>query len=72
MNLPPLGGSGSVTIISTTEFEKKRGTPWGSFPQPKNFNEKLAKWNNEFETNDEYNEEENQALTLLRNKITEL
>lgn len=32
------------TILSTIRIEMDQGTPWGSFPKPKGFNEKLEKW----------------------------
>jgi hypothetical protein len=32
------------TIVSTLRLEKNGGSPWGSFPRPKNFYEKLEKW----------------------------
>lgn len=60
------------TVITTTSLEKKSGSPWGRFPFPKNFCEKLEKWNTEFETNDEYTRTENEAITALQNKINDL
>jgi DNA helicase HerA-like ATPase len=33
------------TIVSTLRMEKNAGTPWGVFPKPKSFFEKLEKWN---------------------------
>ena len=32
------------TILSTIRIEKNSGSPWGSFPKPKAFFEKLDKW----------------------------
>lgn len=32
------------TIVATIRTEKNSGSPWGSFPKPKNFFEKLEKW----------------------------
>ena len=32
------------TILSTIQIEKNTGGPWGSFPKPKSFYEKLVKW----------------------------
>ena len=32
------------TIVTTIQIEKNIGTPWGSFPKPKAFFEKLDKW----------------------------
>lgn len=60
------------TVITTTSLEKKSGSPWGKFPLPKNFYEKLSKWNTEFEENEDYSKNENLAITSLKNKINEL
>ncbi|WP_263418403.1 ATP-binding protein [Terriglobus albidus] len=32
------------TVVSTLTLEKNAGVPWGSFPKPKNFLEKVKKW----------------------------
>jgi DNA helicase HerA-like ATPase len=32
------------TMLTTLKIEKNSGTPWGSFPKPKSFFEKLEKW----------------------------
>lgn len=32
------------TIVTTIQTEKNNGTPWGSFPKPKTFFEKISKW----------------------------
>jgi hypothetical protein len=32
------------TIVNTIRIEQNTGTPWGSFPKPKSFFEKLEKW----------------------------
>lgn len=32
------------TIVATIRIEKNIGSPWGSFPKPKSFYEKLEKW----------------------------
>ncbi len=32
------------TIITTLKHEQSIGSPWGSFPRPKNFYEKICKW----------------------------
>jgi DNA helicase HerA-like ATPase len=32
------------TMLATTKLEKNSGSPWGSFPKPKSFYEKLEKW----------------------------
>ncbi|KUK62047.1 MAG: Putative ATPase [Synergistales bacterium 57_84] len=32
------------TIVTTIRIEKNSGSPWGNFPKPKSFYEKLVKW----------------------------
>lgn len=32
------------TIVTTLQIERNAGNPWGSFPRPKSFFEKLEKW----------------------------
>lgn len=32
------------TVLTSLIYEKNRGAPWGNFPAPKNFAEKLQKW----------------------------
>lgn len=32
------------TMVNTIRIERDRGTPWGEFPKPKSFFEKLEKW----------------------------
>lgn len=34
-----------ATLLTSIKSEKNAGNPWGSFPRPKNFTEKLRKWN---------------------------
>jgi hypothetical protein len=33
------------TVVATLRMENSAGTPWGSFPKPKSFLEKIEKWN---------------------------
>ena len=37
------------TMFSTIRIEKNSGSPWGSFPKPKAFYEKIEKWKNGLE-----------------------
>jgi DNA helicase HerA-like ATPase len=32
------------TVVTTLQIERNSGSPWGSFPKPKSFFEKLEKW----------------------------
>ena len=38
------------TIVATIRIEKNLGSPWGSFPRPKSFYEKLEKWKSGLES----------------------
>ena len=39
------------TIVATIIIEKNSGSPWGSFPKPKSFYEKIDKWKTGLESN---------------------
>lgn len=58
------------TMVATIRMEKNAGSPWGSFPKPKMFFEKLAKWKSglEPELGDSAGEE-NEKLQALVNSI---
>lgn len=60
------------TLVTTVSLEMKSGSPWGTFPRPKNFCEKLSKWKTAINNNDEFSEKENEAITALRDLINEL
>ena len=38
------------TIVTTIRLEKNAGSPWGQFPRPKSFFEKLEKWRKSLES----------------------
>jgi len=38
------------TIVTTIRLEKNAGSPWGQFPKPKSFFEKLEKWRKSLES----------------------
>jgi DNA helicase HerA-like ATPase len=38
------------TIVTTIRIEKNSGSPWGAFPKPKSFFEKIEKWKNGLES----------------------
>lgn len=59
------------TIVNTIQLEKNAGSPWGKFPSPKNFFEKVRKWKNGFQPNESFNDNECDALLKLTNCITE-
>ena len=45
------------TVINTIELYKSKGTPWSSFPGPKNFHQSLLKWNSDMVIDESYNQE---------------
>lgn len=60
------------TLISITTLEANAGSPWGKFPQNKNFCEKLKIWRKGLETSDSFNESENNSLDKLNTHIDSL
>ena len=61
------------TLVSTIRIEQNNGSPWGSFPKPKAFYEKLQKWKDSLEKEmDAYGGEERRALQKFVNKMEEL
>ena len=61
------------TLVATVRIEQNLGSPWGSFPKPKSFFEKLEKWKMSLESEVRlFNNEEHRALESLINKIEEL
>lgn len=60
------------TIYEIIEIEMKKGTPWADFPKPKSFFEKLKKWNESLVENDDFTDEEKNALGELKNEIEQL
>jgi len=60
------------TIVSTIQAEKNTGSPWGQFPKPKSFFEKIKKWKSGLETHHSFTADEQDALTNLTDKIDAL
>jgi len=60
------------TIVSTIQAEKNTGSPWGQFPKPKSFFEKIKKWKSGLETHHSFTQDEQDALTNLTDKIDAL
>jgi DNA helicase HerA-like ATPase len=58
------------TLVSIIQIERNTGSPWGRFPHPKNFFEKVKVWQVGLGSNDSFNDDENDALTVLRTKIS--
>ena len=59
------------TLVSIIQIERNAGSPWAKFPQPKNFLEKIKKWQEGLEENDSFSQTEKDALTAFSNKISE-
>ncbi len=60
------------TIVSIIQAERNAGTPWGTFPKPKSFLEKLTKWKTAFGPNMSFTEAEQAALEKMSNTISAL
>ena len=56
-------------IVSVIQIERNSGSPWAKFPHPKNFFEKIKKWQDSIQINASFSESENAALTALNDKI---
>ncbi|MHB8927998.1 MAG: ATP-binding protein [Bacillota bacterium] len=60
------------TIVSTIQAERNSGSPWGQFPKPKAFFEKIGKWKSGLEINHSFTADEQTALKNLTDKISSL
>ena len=59
--------------MDTIRIEQNSGSPWGPFPKPKSFFEKLEKWNTGLESDlGSFTGGEREALQLLVKQIEEL
>ena len=52
-------------VISVTQFAYNTGSPWGRYPQPKDFFDKMKKWRVSFYRRTIFKDEENNALDNL-------
>ena len=59
------------TLVSIIQIERNAGSPWAQFPHPKNFFEKIKKWQEGLEEEKTFNQSEKDALAALNNKISE-
>ena len=57
------------TLVSILQIERNAGSPWGRFPFPKNFLEKIKKWQSGLNDNDSFTIEESDSLTAIRDLI---
>ncbi|TXI38468.1 MAG: DUF87 domain-containing protein [Nitrosomonas sp.] len=60
------------TLVSILQLERNAGSPWAKFPQPKNFLEKLKKWQDGLGNQDAFKNDEETTLGAVRDKITAL
>lgn len=61
------------TILTTIRIEQNNGTPWGSFPKPKSFFEKIEKWKSGLESKlDSFQNKQYNELQDLINEINKL
>lgn len=59
------------TLVSIIQIERNAGSPWAKFPHPKNFFEKIKKWQEGLEEDDSFSQAEKDALTAFSSKISE-
>lgn len=59
------------TLVSIIQIERNAGSPWAKFPHPKNFFEKIKKWQEGLEEEDSFSQTEKDALTAFSSKISE-
>lgn len=57
------------TLVSIVQIERSKGSPWGNFPAPKNFFEKIRLWESGLNDHDDFNSEQNMSLNAIRVKI---
>ena len=61
------------TIVSTIRAEKNSGSPWGNFPKPKSFFEKLEKWQDGgLSIDDSFSSNEKVSMEDLKSHIENL
>lgn len=60
------------TLVGILQLERNAGSPWGRFPQPKGFFEKLKKWLVGLADQDSFSAVEKASLSAVRDKLTSL
>ncbi|MBW0171431.1 MAG: ATP-binding protein [Hydrogenophaga sp.] len=60
------------TLVSILQLERNAGSPWGKFPQPKGFFEKLKKWQEGLASQDSFSDGEKASLSAVRDELTGL
>lgn len=59
------------TLVSITQLERNAGSPWGRFPAPKNFFEKIKIWQEGLAEQDSFTAEEKRVLQDIRHRIND-
>lgn len=57
------------TLVSVIQIERAAGRPWANFPHPKNFFEKIKKWQEGLGNDASFTADENTMLGAIRDKI---
>ena len=57
------------TLVGVIQIERAAGRPWANFPHPKNFFEKIRKWQEGLGNDAAFSADENTALGALRDRI---
>lgn len=60
------------TLVSILQLERNAGSPWAKFPHPKNFLEKLKKWQEGLGDQDSFTDDEKTVLAAVRDKLAVL
>jgi len=60
------------TLVSVLQIERNAGRPWANFPHPKNFLEKINKWQEGLADDNSFSQPESDALGALKLKLDEL
>jgi hypothetical protein len=59
------------TLVSIIQIERNSGRPWAGFPHPKNFLEKIKKWQEGLQSDASFIANEIATLAALKDKISE-
>lgn len=60
------------TLVHVIQLEKNCGSPWREFPRPKNFFEKVRKWQEGIVANDLFSDDQNSTISKLNDYISRL
>lgn len=60
------------TLVHVVQLERNSGSPWGRFPQPKNFFAKIKKWQEGLIGDSSFSDDENSVINALKDHISKL